>query len=369
MLCNRVGSNLPHETSDHNTFNCLRSVIFLKMKRRVTLKDVAEAANVSATTVSLALRNDIRLSEETTVRVQKLAKKLGYRPDPWLSSLSAYRRNDQYVAKHLVLGLLSNWEAKSAWKKRDTFRLYYEGAKRQSEKLGYRLEEFWLPENGGARRTADILFNRGIAGVLVFPLPKQSDTLEFDFSRFSTVQIGRSMHNPPTYSVCHNHFKAVVTATEEVFSLGYRRVGLAQAMVDDEIQLSRWAGAFLGRQKHYVSAIGKIPIYYPSKLERDGFLSWVKKHRCDVVISSDMIIYDWLLSAGYRVPEDIGFVNLALDFEESISGIHLKSEETGAQAVNLLNIYMTSGQKGVPDIPATLVIEGGWHAGETLRPQ
>lgn len=339
------------------------------MKHRVTLKDVAEAANVSATTVSLALRNDTRLSQETIVRVQRLAKKLGYRPDPWLSSLSAYRRNEQYLAKHLVLALLSNWESKNGWMARDTFRLYYEGAKRQAEKLGYRMEAFWLPEHGGAKRTAEILYNRGIKGVLVLPLPKESDTLEFDFSRFAAIQIGRSMHTPSIYSVCHNHFKAVVTATEQVYLLGYQRVGLAQAMVDDEIQSSRWAGAFLGRQKHYASAIGSVPIYYPPKLQQRSFLAWVKKHRCDVIISSDMVTYEWLISAGFRIPEDIGFVNLALDFEEEISGIHLKSEETGAHAVNLLNTFMTSGQHGVPEIPAAFVIDGGWHAGQTLRQQ
>lgn len=49
--------------------------------RRVTLKDLARATGVSVSTVSLALRGDERISQETTARVQVAADRLGYRGD------------------------------------------------------------------------------------------------------------------------------------------------------------------------------------------------------------------------------------------------------------------------------------------------
>lgn len=68
-------------------------------KTRVTVKDVAAKANVSAMTVSLALRKSPRISEATAQRVVKVAHEMGYRP-----SLSARAlRNGQ---THMVGCLL-----------------------------------------------------------------------------------------------------------------------------------------------------------------------------------------------------------------------------------------------------------------------
>ena len=49
---------------------------------RITLKDVAKAAGVSETTVSLVLnKKDHRISDETVLRVEKTAKELNYTPN------------------------------------------------------------------------------------------------------------------------------------------------------------------------------------------------------------------------------------------------------------------------------------------------
>lgn len=50
-------------------------------ERRTSIKDVAAAAGVSATTVSDALSGKGRLPEETRARVREIAERLGYRPN------------------------------------------------------------------------------------------------------------------------------------------------------------------------------------------------------------------------------------------------------------------------------------------------
>jgi len=52
--------------------------------RRVTMSDVALAAHVHKSTVSLALRNQPKLNAATRERIRKIAEELGYRPDPML---------------------------------------------------------------------------------------------------------------------------------------------------------------------------------------------------------------------------------------------------------------------------------------------
>jgi DNA-binding LacI/PurR family transcriptional regulator len=60
-------------------------------RRRVGIKDVAEAAGVSITTVSHALSGKGRLTDETRERVRRIASDLGYTPHPVAQSLASGR--------------------------------------------------------------------------------------------------------------------------------------------------------------------------------------------------------------------------------------------------------------------------------------
>ena len=57
---------------------------------RVTLGEIAKAAGVSRATASRALQNNPLIAAATRQRVQNIAEKLGYRPDPEASRLLPY---------------------------------------------------------------------------------------------------------------------------------------------------------------------------------------------------------------------------------------------------------------------------------------
>ncbi|GAB3773040.1 LacI family DNA-binding transcriptional regulator [Ramlibacter monticola] len=71
---------------------------------RVTLADVAQAANVSPITVSRALRGERAVDPELVARVQAAVQRLGYVPDPAARALAS--RHGTQVA--LLVPLLSN---------------------------------------------------------------------------------------------------------------------------------------------------------------------------------------------------------------------------------------------------------------------
>jgi len=64
-------------------------IISLSMRKRITLKYLAEQLGLSISTVSKALKDDPEISQATTVRVKKLAKELKYRPNALAVSLKS----------------------------------------------------------------------------------------------------------------------------------------------------------------------------------------------------------------------------------------------------------------------------------------
>ena len=60
--------------------------------RRVSLRDIAKHLGVSHVTVSLALRDNTRISKALREKVRQTAEELGYRPDPMLMALAQYRQ-------------------------------------------------------------------------------------------------------------------------------------------------------------------------------------------------------------------------------------------------------------------------------------
>src|SRR5471032_71679 len=109
------------------------------MKPRVTQRDIARKANVSHVTVSLALRGDPSIPETTRKRIEKIAKLLGYSPDPLLTALASYRSQNRPAAYHANIAWLTSSPhgGKDGW---GDFGLYYKGAEARATQLGYVLD-------------------------------------------------------------------------------------------------------------------------------------------------------------------------------------------------------------------------------------
>ncbi|MGL5682884.1 MAG: LacI family DNA-binding transcriptional regulator [Marinifilaceae bacterium] len=62
-------------------------------QRAITIKDLAEKLNISVSTVSRALKDNPEISQKTRKTVQKLAKELGYKPNPIAVALKTHKSN------------------------------------------------------------------------------------------------------------------------------------------------------------------------------------------------------------------------------------------------------------------------------------
>ena len=333
-----------------------------------TQKDIARKAGVTQATVSLALSHHPSISEETSTRIQGIAQEMGYHPDPYLAGLSAYRKKMKPMQIRATLAWVSNYPHGYNWRIAPSFRNYYEGACDRAIELGYQVEEHSLCENGmNSDRMAKILRARNIYGLLLAPQPNAGMRLDFSFDDFSAVAFGYTLISPQFHVVTTHHFRAVEIVFRELIALGYQRPGLALIRDDDKRVNRLWSASFLSEQCN-LPASERVPLFVNPQQDRTIFLEWFRQYRPDVVIALQEDIYHWLAEAGIEVPEETGFVLLSVpDGCLFYSGIWENPRLIGERAVEQLIELIHRSERGKPEVPGYLLMEGSWVEGKTVR--
>jgi len=339
--------------------------------RRVILRDIAQRLGVTHATVSLALRNHPAISAKRREQVQRVAREMGYVPDPYLAALAAYRRANAPAGVRSAIAWINHWEQPEDLRKHREFDLYWRGAQSSARRYGYRLEEIrWLPEYS-ARRFEQILLARGIRGVLIPPHAKVPDWGDFDWSKFCIVRFGLSVPSPDSHLVTADHLRAVIMAIHRIAEYGYRRIGLVMPADADH----RLGGGFVGG----FSSAGQsfhLPVVPPLLTEeavyrqqpaiaRRGLAQWLKRHRPDALLTFYQGIPALLNQLGYRIPQDIAVAGTSVDVPVD-AGIDQHSEAIGRIAVETLVAQINLNERGEPSDPYRVLVESRWRDGASL---
>lgn len=319
-------------------------------------------------TVSLVLREQGRVSPAVRRRIKLLAERLDYRPDPALSALMTYRHEKQTIRDYRTLAWLTNFQQEHGWRDEVYTRVYYEGACKRAEELGYHVRPFWMRQTGlNPPRICRILESRGIKGLLVAPVPAAVGAVALDWSRFCAVSLCRNLHSPDINVVDHNHYQSMTLAFEEVRRRGYRRIGYAITEYSEEITGRMWLATLMMEQARRSKGEASIPPLVARRWNREAFAVWLRRHRPDVVISPHIRVHDWMRELGLRIPEEIGFVWLEVEPERGITGVCQHFENVGISAVELLHLELMRSAYGIPSMRQTIGIDGSWFEGGTLR--
>ncbi len=337
------------------------------MSQPVTMQRVADAAGVSRMTVSLALRNSPRISEGTRRRVQALAVSLGYRPDPLIQRLATRLGQSRRERDGQVIAWVTAWKERNGWKKYPAFCAAYEGALARAEKLGYRLEEFWLRQPGmTARRLSRILHQRGIECVLIAPLPKGGGHLTLEWERFSLVALGYSMVAPRVNRVVNHQLHSAREAIRQLYRRGYRRIGLCVLQEQNARVDHSWLEAIAYHQ-FQSPASDRVQPLVQSVWNAKEAQRWLKKERPDSLLVQGSWIREFLVKEGYSVPGDIAVALLDWpDRAQDMAGINQRIDVVGAAAVDLVVSQAYHHEKGLPAAPRTVMVEGIWIDGATV---
>lgn len=336
---------------------------------RVPLRAIAEQAGVSRMTVSRALRHDPAIPSVTARRIREIAQRLGYRPDPALTRLMTALRERRRAGAPSVLAYLTAHEERGGWRWHPSQRLCFEGAARRATELGYKLEEFWAGEPGMTNaRLSQIIWARGIEGVIVAPLPAPRPAFpDFDWTLFSGVEIGYSLAQPALHRVCSHHVQGILLLAEKLRAAGYRRVGLALSRELDERVHHHWRAGYLAAQS---LGGGEADLMFVAEdWNRAAFARWLQARQPDALVTIGPQVGAWLEALGLRVPHDLGLahVDVALGGPDA-TGIDQNIGLIGSAAVDLASSLIHHQERGVPAVPRVTMIEGTFVPGRTARP-
>lgn len=312
------------------------------MRTRATIRDVAELAGCSVSTVSRVLNGAGRASAATRARVQAAAEALAFRFDPIGRSLQSRRTR----AIGVMAPSLSN----------PVFADAIEGAQRAAEARGYHLLlacANYEPE--AEAETLGALLARRVDGVLL-TVSDAADSPALDAAREAGAPFVLIFNQPGAGTpavTCDNRAAAEVVA-DRMLALGHRDV----AFVAGRFRSSdRSKQRFEGFRAAYRAAGAPEPalleVDYRALSHRDALRQVLaaRPSLSGFFCSNDMLaltVIGDLRALGRRTPEDVsvvGFDGIAVGavVEPNLATIATPSSRMGAEAAGRLIDAIESG--------------------------
>lgn len=299
---------------------------------------MAEQLGVSIATVSRALRNSHEVGEEMRTRVQELAKKLNYRPNPFAQSL---RQQKPKVIGVVVPNLVTHYYA-----------AVLDGIEDFATKAGYAVvaansHEDHIREEKAIDNFVS-MYVEGIIACLAQDTVDYSHFTEINKMGIPLVFFARTCLPDIFSSVVSNGDKAALQATRHLIDTGSKRI----AFIGGPTHLD-----MVKRRKHgYLEALRERNITIDRSIVINGNIDYEsarnetlnllrREDRPDAILAfNDIITYaafDAIKTLGLNIPKDVAIIGFT-EAESSafvtpkLSAIMDQAHLTGEKACDLL---------------------------------
>lgn len=331
-------------------------------KPRILMKDVAQVAGVHQTTVSLALRNHPSLPKTTRERIQKLAQEMGYRPDPALSALVAYRQSTKNQPTEQVIAWVINVRNTQRLEELHVHRLLVAGAKERAQQLGYKLDTFWLgKEYKDGKSLNRVLKARGIQGVIFGAFEYNDEPLELDWDLFSCIKVDPLPETLRFDTVHSDQLDAVDQVLKALTQMGIKRIGLAVSEYEEIYSRFTYASGF-HTHRRLVDPADWIEPYYFQHDANYGVdvvpetVEWARKNKIQALISN----WNNLELAARKLNEEgqvCRFIPLDADEKTAVNGgINQDHQENGRRAVDMAVGHIKTFRRGIEPRPCSTLV-------------
>lgn len=307
---------------------------------QATIKDIASELNVSASTVSRALKDYPGISDETKRKVRALAEKLNYRPNAIALSL---RKSRSFTIGVIIPEVVHFF-----------FSTVISGIEEVAFSRGYNVILTQTNEKL-AREISSIetMLDNQIDGILV---SFSKETVDFGhFSKllnqgYPIVFFDRVPDIPHAVSVMVDDYKGAYNATNHLLSQGYRNIvhlagpknlkisqerirGYQDALLDNGLKID---------PKYIVEC--PIGTDHESQQITSNLLKFLKVKPDAFFASNDMAAVGAMLAckgAGLKIPQDVGIVGFSnwqfcTMIDPSLSSVSQPGSKIGAKATDIL---------------------------------
>ncbi len=275
--------------------------------KRITIIDIAEALDVTPSTVSRALAGNMRVSEVTRLRVHQKAEELGYQPNIVASSL---RKGRSDTIGMLVPRINRNF-----------FSHVISAVEEVLNPSGYNLlicqsHERELKE----KQAINVLFKNRVAGII---MSHSIDTINFDHiikcskEGVPVVQFDRVNKTVPGPRIINDNFTGAYMAVKHLIRNGYTRIAHLTGLVGVNVYQERLKGY------KYALDEASLPLDQSIIIENaitkeTGFehaLNLLKNNKVDAFFCAGDFAASGaiqaILTLDYKIPDDIGVVGFA----------------------------------------------------------
>lgn len=331
----------------------------MKPSGRPTLKIVADAAGVSVSAASYALRGARNIPPETAARVRAAAEKLGYRPNARIAELMSHIRGGRAPSSMEHLALV--WPEDAPRPDGGFVHPIVAGARSRAAERGYALDEFRLDAvDHKPRRLAAILRARGIAGVVFAPAQVNARVeLDWPWEQFAMAVIGSAEWNAPLTRAAHHHYEGMRMAIAHLVRSGSKRPAAIIDRMTNERAHRGWQGAWLAYAPGADPA-SRLLMPNPGDESREALSLWLEKTRPDALVLGSMGTLAALRKAGWR-DTPANTASLAWSPDHARPGVDQGYDLIAGHAVDLVVAQLHRNERGIPEEPRTLLFAGRWR--------
>ena len=312
------------------------------MFMKITIKEVAEQANVSPSTVSRVISNSSQISEKTKERVREVINELNYKPNAFARSLAN--------KKSRILGVILPSEASDlllnpfflqAMKGMSTY------AKKKKYYITYAFSEDDREEEDYIK---DFINSNLIAGVCLLRVKTEDKSIDYlKKMNFPFVVIGRPEETEGMLWVDNDNFKATYNLVNKLVQMGHSKIAYIGAKEDLTVTKDRLKGFKVACEMNGISVDDNNIIMKDEFTEEEGIKATeelIGNNIATAIIAQDDLIAFGTLKAlnSNRIDNVsvVGFNNSQLaEFQNPpLASIDINSTELGYYAAKVLIEYL-----------------------------
>jgi LacI family transcriptional regulator len=318
---------------------------------RVTIKDIAKAANVSTTAVSMALNNRPGVSSQTRRKIHGIAEQLKYKPN--------------YIAKSLVsrrshtIGFILNSITDPF------FPELAKGIEEYANQAGYSLLLCNTQRDiQTEKKSIDMLLSKGVDGIILATVLKDDPNIlpliedEFPFVLINRHSMNPNLKNKSSYVVLDN-FRGGYIGMEHLCRLGHSRIAIITGDINTSTAILRTEGSLKALSDYGIKSDKKLIVEggYQRHVAYEAAkkLIAIKDPPTAYFAHDDYMaigIREALFDAGIRISEDVALMGFDNTEFASLTGIDLttisqKKYEMGTMGAKMLIEMIENNSTGV----------------------